>query len=298
MKIFYQIIILIFFALSLFLVKDDVVKVSREISTYFNKNIKDPIVIKLTEKEKALPGKIDTPGPLRVVSNILKINEVKLSKDKIISLTNQYRAANGNLKALKENKKLYLSAQKKVEDIFSKQYFEHKSPDGKGVGDLGEEVGYQYILIGENLAMGNFKDEAALMNAWEASEGHRENIINKNYTDIGVAVGRGKFEGKDVWMAVQHFGTPRTVCPTVDQVLYGTITINQERLKTMEGELVTRREMIRKGVVYEGNTPYEQIDIYNSLLVPYNNLIEETKQKINIYNEQIRLYNSCLLSYQ
>lgn len=298
MKIFYQIIIILFVTLSLFLIKDDIIKVIGNVPSYFNENIKNPIV-KLTEKEEILPSKVDTPGALRVVNNFLKINnDIQLSKDNIILLTNKYREENGNLKALKENKKLDLSAEKKLQDMFNNQYFEHKSPTGLGVEDLVEKVKYEYILIGENLAMGNFKDDASLLDAWVASKGHRANILNEHYTEIGMAVGKGKFEGKDIWMAVQHFGTPSSVCPSIDQVLYGKIIFNQDKLKEMEDNLIIRREMISKGVIYEGNTHSEQIDIYNSLIIPYNNLIEDTKQKINNYNNQISLFNICLLDNQ
>jgi uncharacterized protein YkwD len=297
MKRFYQIVILIFFVLSLLIAKDDVFRVVGNVSSYFDKNIGSPI-IELAKKEVALPGKVDTPGPLRVVSNILSTNNIKLSKDDVIVLTNKYRKDNGNLKPLVENQKLDLSAEKKLQDMFANQYFEHQSPGGKGVGDLGDEVGYKYILIGENLAMGNFKDDASLMGAWEASEGHRANILNIHYTDIGVAVGKGKFEGKDIWMAVQHFGEPRSICPAIDQILYGKIAINQNKISEMEADLTTRRDMINKGVVYQGNTPYEQVDIYNSLIIPYNNLINITKQEIDTYNNQINNFNTCLLANQ
>ena len=263
-----------------------------------NKNIKSPIV-KLAEKENILPGKIDTPGALRVVNDILnKNNKTELSKDKIILLTNKYRKDNSGLPNLKENQKLDISAEKKLQDMFTNQYFEHISKSGKGVGELGEEAGYEYILIGENLAMGNFRDDQSLLDAWIASEGHRENIINKHYTEIGVAVGKGLFEGKEIWMAVQHFGTPRNICPHVDQVLYGTIIFNQNKIKEMEEDLTLRLEMINKRVIYEGKTYNEQVNEYNNLLDPYNNLIKDTKEKISIYNDQIRAFNSCLLSYE
>jgi uncharacterized protein YkwD len=297
-KIYYQIIIIIGVILSLYLLRGEVYSVLEKVSSYLNKNIKSPIIT-LSEKEKILPGKVDTPGALRVVTNLLKPDSsIKLSKTNIIALTNKYRKENGNLKALTENPKLDASAEKKLNDMFANQYFEHESPSGKGVANLGEEAGYEYILIGENLAMGNFKDDIALMNAWEESEGHRENILNTHYTEIGVAVGKGKFEGRDIWMAVQHFGTPRSICPLIDSVLYEEITANQNKLNDLESDLSLRLEMINKGVTYKGNTHFEQIDIYNNLLIPYNNLIEITKEKINNYNNQIHAYNLCLQNNQ
>lgn len=295
MKIFYQILIIIFVFGSFFVVKEDVISVIGNATTYFNKNIKTP-VIKLADKESILPSKIDMPGALRVVDDLFTGSNVQLSKDNVIVLTNKYRKENGNLPSLKENKKLDLSAQKKLEDMFANQYFEHISPKKIGVGELGEQVGYDYILIGENLAMGNFKSDDALVDAWIASEGHRENIVNKHYTEIGVAVGKGKFDGKDIWMAVQHFGTPRLACPVIDGVLYSTITLNQNKINEMESDLVKRLDNINKGGVYEGSTHNEQVNIYNNLLIPYNELIKTTKEKINIYNEQIRAFNLCLSS--
>lgn len=298
MKIFYRILFIVFIFTALLVTREDVVSVLGNISSSFNKNVKTGVV-KLTEKENLLPKKIDMPGALRVVDSIISANsKVDLTRAKIISLTNKYRKDNANLSALIENKKLDLSAEKKLQDMFDNQYFEHISPHNIGVGDLGEEVGYDYILIGENLAMGNFKDDQALLDAWIASEGHRENIVNKNYTEIGVAVGKGTFEGKEIWMAVQHFGTPRSTCPLVDEVLYGDISINQNKIKEMEVDLVTRLDMINKGAVYEGKTKNEQIDIYNNLVNIYNDLIKSTKEKINNYNTQIRTFNNCLAKYQ
>ena len=295
-KIFYQIIIIVLIATCLFLVKDDFISAIKKVSSFFNKN-NGSLMIKFKGNEEVpLPSKIDMPGALRVVDNILGINKTELSSKNIIDITNEYRKENGISTLLAENSKLNLSAEKKIKDMFDNQYFEHISKTGVGVGDQAEEVGYEYILIGENLAMGNFKDDKSLVDAWMASPGHRVNILNKNYTEIGVAVGKGRFEGKDVWMAVQHFGAPRSVCPEIDDVLYGTIMLNQKQIDEMESDITLRLEMINRGVLYEGSTPKEQINKYNLIINSYNNLIKTAKEKINNYNEQIRAFNVCLLS--
>ena len=252
------------------------------------------------KKEIQLPGKIDLPGALRVVNDILNINETSLLKEKVISLTNKQRVENGNIEVLKESEMLDLSAEKILQDMFDRQYFEHISPSGVGVADLGEEVGYEYILIGENLAMGNFKDEQNLIDAWMASSGHRANILNSRYTEIGVAVGSGNFEGHDIWMAVQHFGTPRSICPPIDQVFLGVINLNQYKIKEMEIDLLARRKAIdeNNGAIYEGSTYSEQIEKYNELIIPYNNKISELKKQIDEYNNQVRAFNLCLTEHQ
>jgi uncharacterized protein YkwD len=298
MKFFYQTIIFFFVALSLFIVRDDFVSMINNASSYLKKDSESPIIQFEGKKETQLPSKVDMPGALRVVGDIFNINNIKLSKDNLISLTNKERKDNGDLRVLKENQLLDLTSEKKLQDMFDNQYFEHISPTGIGVGDLGNEVGYEYILIGENLAMGNFKNDAALINAWMASEGHRANILNKNYTDIGMAVGKGKFEGKNIWMAVQHFGTPKDVCPAIDRVLLGVINLNQSKIKEIGSDLIKRKEMIDKEVVYEGNTYSEQVEKYNSLIIPYNNLIMEIKKQINTYNNQVHAFNLCLKNHQ
>ena len=300
MKFFYHILFFFFFALSLFILRDDVVYVINNLYSRFEEKEKISAVKLEDKKEIQLPGKIDLPGALRVVNDILNINETLLLKEKIISLTNKQRVENGNIEVLKESEMLDLSAEKKLQDMFDRQYFEHISPSGVGVADLGEEVGYEYILIGENLAMGNFKDEQNLIDAWMASSGHRANILNSRYTEIGVAVGSGNFEGHDIWMAVQHFGTPRSICPPIDQVFLGVINLNQYKIKEMEIDLLARRKAIdeNNGAIYEGSTYSEQIEKYNELIIPYNNKISELKKQIDEYNNQVRAFNLCLTEHQ
>lgn len=294
MKNYQKILILIIIILSLYILRDDLsVFINKTKSRLLSDN-QNLVIDSLYKKEILLPAKINMPGALRVVDNLIN-SKINLSKDNIINFTNKYRKENGNLAVLKENHKLNLSAQEKLQDMFTEQYFDHISPRGVGIGDLGDQVGYEYLLIGENLAMGNFKDDLALVDAWMASPGHRENILNKNYTEIGIAVAKGRFEGRDIWMAVQHFGTPLETCSVVDSVLQGLISINQKKIKIIEEDISIRIDKINRGILYEGKTQKEQISIYNSLINSYNNLINETKEKINIYNQQVKSFNDCLI---
>ena len=47
-----------------------------------------------------------------------------------------------------------------------------------------------------------------------ASPGHRANILNSRFIDIGVAVKEGEYQGKETWLAVQEFGEPLSDCPS------------------------------------------------------------------------------------
>ncbi len=302
MKIFHQFLIIVIIGLVLFIARDDVKVVYNKAVSYLSKNIDASKVVNniIIRSEKILtPTKsIITPGALKGISGLASnAGNVTLSVKSVIIMTNKNRADNGNLKALIENSKLNLSAQKKLDDMFKQQYFEHVSPDGVGVSDLGKQVSYDYIVIGENLALGNFKDAKALLDAWMASPGHRANILNNKYTELGVAVGHGMYEGRDIWLAVQHFGLPRSICPSINEVLQGLISLDSNNIKSMESDLLVRKQKIDSGVVYEGKTSNEQINEYNQLVNTYNDLINQLKEKIADYNKGVREFNSCLSAY-
>ena len=110
MKTLYKISIIIFLALTIYIVRGDIQLAYNNISSYFLKdsNSVKKEVIKLAEKEKVqLEKKVDMPGALRVVGDYINGNSnIKLSKDNIINITNTNRQENGNLEPLKENLKL------------------------------------------------------------------------------------------------------------------------------------------------------------------------------------------------
>ena len=136
-----------------------------------------------------------------------------LSKNGIILWTNLERRTE-KLPFLLEDEELNLIAEKRLEDMFTEQYFAHYSPTtNQGAEDEAEDIDYQFISIGENLAEGYFKDDQALVKAWMESPGHRKNILEDNYTKIGAAVKKGIFEGQKTWMAIQVFSKPLSECP-------------------------------------------------------------------------------------
>jgi hypothetical protein len=184
-------------------------------------------------------------------------------------------------------------AQAKVDDMFSLQYFAHESPLDGGVGDLAGDFNYQFILIGENLALGDFQDDQALVQGWMDSPGHRENILNERYSEIGVAVGRGVYEGATTWLAVQHFALPLSACPQPDASLQQEIKANQAQIDSLRAALVELEEEMRH--LRRGNrTAYNQkVDEYNALVRQYNDLVEQTKALVDLYNSQIAMFNSC-----
>ena len=146
-------------------------------------------------------------SPVRQLINKIETilpGNAALSRAGVVAQTNKQRLAYlGAGHDLKENSRLDLAAQNKINDMFSGQYFEHTSPQGLDAGDLATAAKYEYIAVGENLAMGDYKNDAALMEAWMNSSGHRENILRDDYKEIGAAVGYGTFNGRKTWLAVR-----------------------------------------------------------------------------------------------
>lgn len=124
----------------------------------------------------------------------------------VIALANGARAREG-LPALAENRLLSVAARDKAEDMLKNDYFAHTSPDGIAPWNWIKQAGYQYKAAGENLAI-NFDTAKEQHGAWMKSATHRANIMNGQYREIGVAVVKGKIDGKESLVTVEFFGTP------------------------------------------------------------------------------------------
>ncbi len=124
----------------------------------------------------------------------------------LTSITNEKRAENA-VAPLAQNDLLQKAAQLKAEDMATRGYFAHTSPDGKLPWYWFNSVGYAYSYAGENLAV-NFFDSKDVAEAWMDSPAHRANIVKKDFTEIGIGIAHGMFEGVDTVFVVQFFGTP------------------------------------------------------------------------------------------
>jgi uncharacterized protein YkwD len=219
-----------------------------------------------------------------------------LSAQEVIFLTNRERKQNGGT-SLTYNSRLTAAAKAKLDDMFAGQYFEHISPEGHGPGYIIDKAGYKYIVVGENLALGNFKDNASLVKAWMDSPGHRANILNTRFTEIGVAVGEGMYNGKKTWLAVQEFGLPATSCPIVDTTLKTRVDADTIKADAMSASLIQSQQQLRN---MSRTTPEEeaayrtQVEQYNNKVTEYNKLVAEIKENIETYNRAVRSYNQCV----
>ncbi|PCG87330.1 RNA polymerase [Streptomyces sp. WZ.A104] len=99
------------------------------------------------------------------------------------------------------NELLNTAAQRHSADMAARDYFSHTSPDGTDPGDRITAAGYRWSTYGENIAKGQ-RTPADVMKAWMNSPGHRANILNCSFKEIGV----GKQESGDGPVWTQKFG--------------------------------------------------------------------------------------------
>ncbi|MCD4669379.1 MAG: CAP domain-containing protein, partial [Actinomycetia bacterium] len=111
----------------------------------------------------------------------------------ILSLINSTRAAHG-LSALSANQMLTDLARLRSNDMISRNYFSHHTPDGKNIKHIFSDYGVVYKNFGENLGNASpagYGSPKAFLNAWMDSPGHRDNMLRSNYSLIGVGVTDG-----------------------------------------------------------------------------------------------------------
>jgi len=127
-----------------------------------------------------------------------------ITSEQLLTLVNQKRQENG-LPPLSFSPELATAARSKANDMFSKNYWAHNSPDGKTPWEFLKEAGYNYVYAGENMARG-FNTSADVTNAWMVSPTHRANVLSPNYSDVGFAVVTGNLSGEETVLVVQEFG--------------------------------------------------------------------------------------------
>lgn len=144
-----------------------------------------------------LPTESDKTVALNYHVSNLKIDEY--SENEMLLLINQERKERG-LSELKMDDKLKNLARSHANDMFSRGYFSHYTPEGLSPFDRMKQNQIIYLFAGENLALAPdvLKAHQGLME----SPGHKENILNPNFNNIGIGVIDADIYGK---MFVQKF---------------------------------------------------------------------------------------------
>lgn len=120
----------------------------------------------------------------------------------LLDLVNQDRASEG-LDPVCLNAKLLEAAKIHNDDMINNDFFSHTGSDNSAPWDRVSAVGYPWVTVGENIAWGQTSVES-VHNAWMNSPGHRANILNSDFKQMGIAKGDGLIK----W--TQKFATPRS----------------------------------------------------------------------------------------
>lgn len=129
---------------------------------------------------------------------------IDITSQRLLDVTNQKRKED-KAQPLVFNEDLSKAAYEKAKDMFAKNYWAHTAPDGTTPWVFIKKVGYDYTFAGENLARG-FTSSDDVIKAWMASPSHKENMLSKNYSDVGFAFMEGKLMGEDTVLVVEMFG--------------------------------------------------------------------------------------------
>ncbi len=210
-----------------------------------------------------------------VLAGDLYYDNPQITPAKMLNLTNQSRKEN-KLFALTVNQKLVSAAEEKTDDMFKFQYFEHNSPSGVTPWDLIKMAGYDYRYAGENLAIDFITAESA-HKALMASDSHRENILNQNYTEIGISVKKNIFEGSESIIIVMEFGVPLKI---QTEAAYTNNNINEDIKLSDDMGLDSNENNISGDINKMKKEPQKEITNLQPLAIP-SDLKKEGNQNVN-----------------
>lgn len=128
---------------------------------------------------------------------------VGFTATEVVERINGVRAAH-QLEPLTLEPSLHSAASEHAHDMFARQYFAHDAPDGVTPWDRLRSNGYRFTHAGENIAA-DFVTVEAIVDAWLASPLHRQNILDPDVVETGVAVAPGILDGKTTTIVVQYF---------------------------------------------------------------------------------------------
>lgn len=136
---------------------------------------------------------------------------VNASPHILLETTNGQRVQNG-VGSLAVNSALSAAAQAKADDMVTRNYWSHNTPDGQAPWTFVETAGYEYQKVGENLAYG-FSDGGDIVTGWMNSEGHRANLLDSAYSEVGFGFANSANYNNDgpETVVVAMYGKPKVL---------------------------------------------------------------------------------------
>jgi uncharacterized protein YkwD len=139
------------------------------------------------------------------IPNFFQIEKHAWSSQNFLEEINKERTKK-KLGKLKENTELNRLAKLRLDDMVNNNYFAHESPTKNGIDDLLLTSTYDYEWRGENLAYGEFVNEADVTKSWMESKWHKYNILYSDFKEVGTAHTVTNFKGGKYLVVVQVFG--------------------------------------------------------------------------------------------
>ena len=154
-----------------------------------------------------LPGALDLRA--REIA-VLGWDTEPVTQDQIVSLVNKEREKVGS-PDLTINVKLTQAAQMRADTILKYQNFSHQDPYGHiQLDTVLPKVGYLFSYASENIGLDQ-NTAVGIVHGFMSSPPHRQNLLDKNLRETGVAVDKGWFKGNYVEIIVQIFGSPASL---------------------------------------------------------------------------------------
>lgn len=129
-----------------------------------------------------------TPSALILAAALGQADSIAQLKQQVVIITNRERRKAG-LGPVSVSAELAAAAQAHADDMAARGYFDHDSPEGTKFWQRTKTAGYTGEPRGENIAMGA-RTAASIMSMWMKSQGHRENILNREANEIGIGFTR------------------------------------------------------------------------------------------------------------
>jgi uncharacterized protein YkwD len=207
------------------------------------------------------------------------------TEDIIITLINKERFDVG-LEPLEKSKRLMKSALAKAEDMKRDQYFEHVSVQKIQPWFFVEEAGYRYEKFGENIAF-DYLSANSVHKAFMDSNGHKANILDKNFKDIGVAIFSVETKEGQKYIIVEHFGETLKKIDIKKREKYSDkskryCNIQKDKKKELKKMIKNQKKVIEE---FEEEINKQAIEDAEARLMSLENI----KKKINGYLDDCKI---------
>ncbi len=165
------------------------------------------------------------PNPARLSQQVV---------EQLFTLTNQSRIEAG-VEPLNFDPVLTEAANSKARDMAEKGYFSHVGPDGKKPWQWIDRSRYQFVYMGENLAM-DFSTAEVVHLAFKKSPSHWKNIVNPRYRDMGIGVASGVINGRETVVLVEFFGSRQALGPQLAKAETASSAVQQSQPSTVSAQ--------------------------------------------------------------